>query len=393
MTPDQRVSRYRWFALAIFLLSSTLNYLDRQIFAILGPTICPDPVQFGLIVGIFSAAYALAAPLAGAAIDRVGLVTGSSLAVGFWSLAGIATGFTSGIPSLIGCRTALAVAEAGGIPAAGKAIHGYMKASERALGNAVNLISVNLGLMAAPPLAAWCAGAYGWRSAFLITGAFGFVWIPLWNLAARAIPPAPVEKPTQTAASLGGDPRLWAIVAANALTMVGYSLWTNWLQSYLQREQHLSLREAAAYAWIPPAFAMAPGLAGGWLSARLAASGLAPAASRYRVCLIMAAISVATLAIPFAHTPALATAEISISFGAVAAMSANLYSLPLDVFGGARAASAVSALVASYGAMQFVASPLFGWVVRTHGFAPLMIVAAFTPALACVVLRRSGVAS
>jgi hypothetical protein len=136
---------------------------------------------------------------------------------------------------------------------------------------------------------------------------------------------------------------------------------------------------------------MAAGFAGGWLSARLVASGMAAPAARFRVCLITAAASLGTLAIPLAATPGWATVWVSLSFSAVAAMSANVYSLPLDVFGGARTASAISALVASYGAMQFVMSPAFGWIIDHFGYSPLMAIAAFTPAAACAVLWRSGV--
>jgi MFS family permease len=80
-----------------------------------------------------------------------------------------------------------------------------------------------------------------------------------------------------------------------------------------------------------------------------------------------------------------------VSFAAVSAFSVNMYSLPLDVFGGARAAFAVSILVASYGATQALVSPVFGRVVELHGYAPLMFVAAVTPMAACAVLRRSVV--
>ena len=55
----------------------------------------------------------------------------------------------------------------------------------------------------------------------------------------------------------------------------------------------------------------------------------------------------------------------------------------------ARAAFAVSILVASYGAAQALVSPAFGRVVELYGYAPLMFVAAVTPLAACAVLRRS----
>src|SRR5208283_5241839 len=100
-----------------------------------------------------------------------------------------------------------------------------------------------------------------------------------------------------------------------------------------------------------------------------------------------AVVALATAAIPAASTPAWASAGISLSFLAVAAFSVNMYTLPLDVFGGARAAFAVSMLVASYGAAQAAISWAFGRIVDLHGYAPLTLVAALTPLAACAVLR------
>jgi ACS family hexuronate transporter-like MFS transporter len=131
---------------------------------------------------------------------------------------------------------------------------------------------------------------------------------------------------------------------------------------------------------------MAGGFLGGWLSLRLMDRGMAAPAARFRVCLAAAVLSLATAAIPRAPTPAWATAGISLSIFAVAAFSVNTYTLPLDVFGGARAAFAVSMLVASYGAIQLVISPWFGAIIDRHGYAPVTAMAAFTPLAACAVL-------
>ena len=174
--------------LAVFVLSSAINYLDRQTLATLAPLLRADfhlsREQYGWILGAFSITYAASAPFAGMLIDRIGLTRGISLAVGLWSCAGIATGFTRGLGGLVGCRAVLGVAEAGGIPAAGKAIHQYLRPPERALGNAVNQAGVSLGAILAPPLATWIALRYGWRMAFVVTGILGLVWIPAVELDA-----------------------------------------------------------------------------------------------------------------------------------------------------------------------------------------------------------------
>ena len=388
-------ARYRWLVLGIFVLSSAINYLDRQTLAALAPLLEAEfhltRAQFGWVLGLFSATYALSAPFAGMLIDAIGLDRAISLVVGVWSCAGIATGFTQGLRALIGCRIVLGASEAGGIPAAGKAIHQYLRASERALGNAVNQAGVSLGAIAAPPLAAWIAIAYGWRDAFVLAGILGLLWIPLWNWTSRrsGLPPAPI---TQVSAetSLLRDRRIWAFMLANALSMVGYSLWTNWTTQYLVDKHGLTLRQSAAYAWIPPAVALAGGFAGGWLSRRLIVAGVAAAGARFRVCMVAAVLALATAAVPLAPTPAWTAAAISLSIFAVAAFSTNMYSLPLDVFGGGRAAFAVSMLVASYGAVQLVISPIFGSLMDLRQWPLLAGFTAVTPLAACVVLRAAA---
>ena len=394
MSPSPEVSRFRWIALAVFVLSTAINYLDRQTLATLAPAICAEfhlsDTQYGLILSAFSITYAMSAPLAGMLIDRVGLNLGIGMAVGLWSCAGIATGFTRGLGGLVGCRAALGVAEAGGIPGAGKAIHQYLKPGERAVGNAVNQAGVSLGAMLAPAVATWLWIQFGWRRAFVATGLLGLAWIPVWNWTARrASASAPPKSPPGAGAAMLRDRRLWAFVAANALAMTGYSLWTNWTTKYLVTARHLTLLQSAWYAWIPPLAALLGGFAGGALSLRLIERGVPAPAARFRACLAAAALALVAAAIPAAPTAAWATAGISLSFAAVSAFSVNMYTLPLDVFGGARAAFAVSILVASYGAAQALVSPAFGRVVELYGYAPLMIVAAVTPMAACAVLRRS----
>jgi ACS family hexuronate transporter-like MFS transporter len=280
------------------------------------------------------------------------------------------------------------MAEAAVIPAAGKAIHQYLKPPERAMGNAVNQAGVSLGMMLAPPLATFLAVRSGWRQAFFITGIAGLVWIPLWNWAA----PRTKNRDQGSGNADRGilrDRRVWFFVAANALSMVGYSLWTNWTTLYLVDVHHLTLTQAAWYAWIPPVFAVFGGLAGGWLSLRLVDRGLTPAAARYRVCLAASVLALITAGVPLAPDPVWTAAGISLSIFAVSAFSVNMYSLPLDVYGGARAAFAVSLLVASYGGLQALISPVFGRIIDTHGYAALAAGASLTPLAACLMLRAA----
>ncbi|HUB78179.1 MAG TPA: MFS transporter [Bryobacteraceae bacterium] len=393
MKPTTAADRYRWWILTIFVLSSAINYLDRQSLATLAPLIRADfqlsREQYGWILGVFSITYASSAPFAGAIIDGIGLNRGISLAVGLWSAAGIATGFTRGLSGLMGCRAVLGIAEAGGVPAVGKAVHTYLRPPERAMGNAMNQAGISLGMILAPPLATWIAVRYGWRMAFVLTGVLGLLWIPVWNWMARHSAPAAKPGLALRHSELLRDRRLWGFVAANGLSMVGYSLWSNWTTQYLVDSHGLTVAQAAWYAWIPPLVAMGGGFAGGWFSLRLMDRGMAAADSRFRVCLAAAVLSLVTAAIPLAPTAAWSTAGISMSIFAVSAFAVNTYTLPLDVFGGERAAFAVSMLVASYGAIQLAISPWFGHIIDRHGYGPVTAIAAVTPMAACVALRAA----
>jgi ACS family hexuronate transporter-like MFS transporter len=345
--------------------------------------------QYGFILTAFSLTYAIGAPFAGVLIDRLGLNRAITFAVALWSCAGIATGFTRSLAGLVACRAVLGLAEAGGIPAAGKAIHRYLDASERAVGNAMNQSGVSLGGVAAPALATWIAVRSGWREAFVITGLLGLAWIPIWNWTAARNPSRQPEPPPAIGpghAEILSDRRLWAFVAANALSMILYSLWTNWTTIYLVGVHRLTIIQAAWYAWIPPVFAMAGGFIGGWASMRLVQRGIAAPMARFRVCLACTILALATALVPLASSPSQAVAAISLSLFAVSAMSVNMYSLPLDTFGGAHAAFAISLLVASYGAVQALVSTIIGVVVDAHGYAAVTSVGALMPLAACGVL-------
>jgi len=225
--------RLLWVAVGIFVLATALNYLDRQILAPLAPEIRAEfglsNTGYGLILSAFSITYALSAPAAGLLIDRIGLNRGMTLIVALWSMVGISTGLAGSFGVLLFLRGALWLTESGGIPGSGKAIALYLPPRERSLGTALNQIGLTLGAAGAPLIATWLALHYGWRSAFVVTGALGFVWIPLWLYTAKRIPPLESESviTVSGAAEMLVDRRLWAFVGANVLSMALYSLWLN----------------------------------------------------------------------------------------------------------------------------------------------------------------------
>src|SRR5919109_1165349 len=110
---------WRWVAIAVFAMSSSLNYLDRQLLAALAPTFQSEfglsNAQYGLLLSAFSVTYMLTSPLAGRAglfVDRVGLNPGIVIAVCSWSLASGATALVQTFRGLLLCRLGLGVTQA-----------------------------------------------------------------------------------------------------------------------------------------------------------------------------------------------------------------------------------------------------------------------------------------
>ena len=130
-------SAARWVAITVFVFSAVLNYLDRQVLATmvdiwrLKPEFPFSYEDYGLVLSVFSLAYALAAPFMGWFLDRAGLNRGISISVAVWAVASIATGFAHSVGFLLVCRAILGVAEASGVSAVGKAVGMYLRPPER----------------------------------------------------------------------------------------------------------------------------------------------------------------------------------------------------------------------------------------------------------------------
>jgi len=396
----------RWIAVGVFVLSSSLNYLDRQLLAALAPTVRGEfqlsNEQYGLVISSFAIVYAVVAPAAGWFIDRVGLSLGAGIAVALWSLAGSATAWTRSFSGLLACRTVLGAAEAAGIPATGKANATYLEPRELALGTAFNQVGITLGSVAAPLIVVLMQPRYGWRSTFALCGALGFLWIPLWWFTSKRVSSARQSpaftggaQPLQPCPSGQGhvgyllrDRRFWGLALANAFVMTLYALWSNWTTLYFVQERHMTQDQAnREFAWIPAVFATAGGFFGGVLSYRWIRGGMNVLRARMRICWMSAVILLATAAVPLMPHPALAAAAISLSFFWTLAISTNVYALHIDLFGSAHAGLGVAALTCSFGLMTAFLSPWIGSVVDRVGFAPVCVALSAMPLLGVAILR------
>jgi MFS transporter, ACS family, hexuronate transporter len=360
----------RWIAVSVFLISSTLNYLDRQLLVVLAPLIIRDlhldQTRFGLLISAFSIAYAAASLLSGWFLDNAGVNKAMSVAVGWWSAAATCTALARSIPALAICRGALGIGESAGVPAFGKVNGVYLNPEERAVGAAANQIGLSLGAMIAP-LWIGVAVARGWRLPFVATGLLGFIWIPLWLAASRVFPPRYGEREISATRGLGDlallkNGSLILLVVANVLWMGSYSLWSNWTTLYLVHAHHLTLAQTASYVWIPPLVSNAGGFFGGWLSLRWIRNGRGPVSARCRAIAFSACGFLFTLLLPLAPTAGWATLVISVSFFFSLSGSVNIYALPIDLFGPPRSGLAIAALTCSFGILQTAISPLIGFL-------------------------------
>jgi MFS transporter, ACS family, hexuronate transporter len=299
----------------------------------------------------------------------LGVNRGISAAVVWWSLAEIGSGLVNGLGGLFVFRSALGLGESAGVPGASKVNGLYLRPGERALGAAVNGVGLSIG-SALAPLWIGMALAHSWRAPFIWTGLLGFVWIPLWLFVSRRIPApqgedsalhgvSPEEKPRF---ALLRDRSLILLTIANALWMGSYYLWSNWTTLYLTNVHHLSLKQTASFTWIPPLVSNFGGFFGGWLSLAWMRRGVPTIEARQRAVWASAAGSLVTLLLPFAPDPVWATTIISASFFFALSGSVNIYAMPVDIFGAARAGLAISALTCAFGLLQMVISPVVGYL-------------------------------
>ena len=380
----------RWIAVSVFIVSSTLNYLDRNLLSLLAPLIMAElhfnQTQFGFLVSVFSIAYAASSLITGWLLDRFGVNRTISGAVLGWSIAAISNGLVRTFGGLAVCRAALGIGESAGVPAVGKLNGIYLKPEERALGAAANQIGLSLAGVIGP---LWIVFAlsHSWREPFVLNGLFGLLWIPIWLAVNRAIPAYYrdtefVAKSEQKHSSLSilRERNLVFLVLANILWMSGYSLWSNWTTLYLTHVQKISLREATHYLWIPPLFSNLGGFFGGWLSLRWIKRKMEPVEARRKAVWVSALCSLFALFLPLAPNPAWATAGISLSFFFSVAGSVNIYALPIDIYGAARSGLAISALTGAFGILQTVISPLIG-KMGDHNLYPQVVWIATLPLL------------
>ncbi len=178
------IGRVRWTICGLLFAASTINYIDRQVLGLLAPdlqrTFGWDELQYGYIVSAFQAAYAIGFVFAGQLMDRLGTRRGYAIAVSLWSVAAMSAGFAWSAVTFGAARFALGLGESGNFPAAIKTTAEWFPKRERAFATGIFNSGTNIGAVIAPLTVPWIALTLGWRWAFVLTGAIGFIWVAVW---------------------------------------------------------------------------------------------------------------------------------------------------------------------------------------------------------------------
>ncbi len=350
----------RWVMIGLVFLATIINYIDRQTLAVLKKTICDDlglsDVQYGTILACFLIAYAISQTLSGKLYDSIGTRRGFAASIVVWSLAAMAHAAARGVASFSAFRVLLGLGEAGNWPGAAKVAGEWFPVRERALAMGIFNTGAAVGGALSPPLIAWLALTWGWRSTFVITGLLGFLWLALWLVAYRLPEEHPwltpeehqsiVEgqrDPAGTSAAGGTEPALglldllgyrqtWAVIVARLLTDPIWWLYVGWLPAYFQEARGMNLRTVGATAWLPYLAGGVGALGGGYLSGFMIRRGFTVDRARKTAMLLGAGLTPAGALAVSASSPAAALLWMAVVLFGFQVWINNVQTLPSDFF-------------------------------------------------------------
>jgi MFS transporter, ACS family, hexuronate transporter len=351
------IGNYRWTICSLVFFATTINYLDRAVISLLKSDLSVEfnwnDGDYANIEIAFKLCYALGMLGAGRLLDKLGTKMGYMLATFLWSLAAIAHSFVSSTLGFIVVRSALGVTESGNFPSAIKTVAEWFPKKERALATGIFNSGTNIGAIVAPLSVPFIAEAWGWKTAFIITGSLGFVWLVLWYFM-YDIPSqhkklskeefdyihSDIEDVAEDKGEaiswykLLGYRQTWAFVLGKFLTDPIWWFYLFWLPDFMESQYGLkgiavSMPVAAVYI-----ISTIGSVGGGWIPLQLIKNGMAVFKARKTSMLIYAFF---VLPIVFAQVAGevnmwLAVVVIGIAAAAHQAWSANIFTTVSDMF-------------------------------------------------------------
>ena len=349
---DQKPTMIRWWICALLFFATTINYIDRQVFAILAPQLQTEigwsEIEYGYIVTAFQLSYAIGLLLVGKLIDFLGTKKGFIISIIVWSLAAMAHALARTPVGFGMARLALGIGESGNFPAAIKTISEWFPRKERALATGIFNSGSNIGAIVAPLLVPIIALNFGWQAAFIITGFLGFIWLFFWlrlmnrpkehpgiNAAELDLIKSDTEENLEKPTSIWKIIRtrkVWAIAIGKFLTDPIWWFFLYWLPKFLNTTYGLKLDKIGLPLIVAYLIADVGSIGGGWLSSHFLKMGWSINAARKTTLLICA-----IMVVPIYWASGIddlwpAVILIGLGMAAHTGWSANMYTLATDFF-------------------------------------------------------------
>lgn len=355
LTASGSTPRARALLIGLIFIAIALNYVDRQVLALLKPTLQArfdwNDSDYALLGTTFQITAAISYLVVGWFVDRFGVRRALGWGVGMWSLAGIAHAFAATVSQFVIARVALAAAETVGTPAAVKSAAVYLPVRERSFALGLGNTAPNIGAIVTPLVIPPLALAFGWQAAFIVTGALGFAWLVFWIVGTRNL--MPVEKPVvvpadNVAAKLGwsalfSDRRSWAVIGAKLLSDLGWFFLLFFIPDFFARVFAMKQGTLGGPTAVAYGFAAMGALSSGLLFPLLLNQGWSMNRARktsmfFYACLILPM----PLAI-YAPNPWIAALIIGVALFAHQGFSTNVFGMTADAIPVARVATVISA--------------------------------------------------
>ncbi len=377
-SPPSPATNFRWVICALLFFSTTVNYMDRQVISYLKDYIFCVPVaqggfgwsnqDFSWLTSFFTGFYAGMTLFVGWFIDKVGTKLGLALSLIVWSIFGILNAFVGRMLVMhMAVRSAFAIGEAGNFPASIKTVAEWFPKRERALATAIFNAGSNGGAMIAAIFVPWCmiyfGDELGWKMAFILTGASGFIWLIFWfwlydppnkqkRLSKAEYDYIHVDDETVVDQQTGDKSRkvswlklfryrqLWAFFAGKFLTDGIWWFYLFWLPDYLFKQFHMTKQQVMMPTFIIYGVAIIGSIYGGSIPMTLIKRGMTVYKARMTTMFIIALCPLAVLLTQFfgdvnrfgSMAATLAIAMICIGTTAHQAWSANLFTTVSDMF-------------------------------------------------------------
>lgn len=265
---------HAWGVLCVLCFVYVLNFLDRQLLAILAKPI-QDSLhvtdgQLGLIGGLYFAFfYCFIAVPVGWFADRTNRVTVLSLACAIWSAATMGCGFAVTYPQLVIARMTVGFGEAGGVPPSYALISDMFPTGRRGTAFGIYNLGPPIGAVIGIAFGASIAAAFDWRYAFIAIGVIGLITA----VAVRLFVCEPMRgrfdvKVAHTAKSgftetlrmfVTRKTLMLAAFGSGATQFVTYGLG-NFATLFLMREKGMTLQQIAVYYAITAGLGMGSGM-------------------------------------------------------------------------------------------------------------------------------------